>query len=127
MVYERFFQNNVLEYHRGLKRLIEDNPRIIITKIPPHLEREKPNVVLKDRWVWENAVSDRVLIFNGDGFFCSNSRVSWDGFDELDYVGVPWNQFGGPAGAGATHSFRNRTAMLAAIDYLGPGKSTDKK
>jgi hypothetical protein len=127
MVYERFFQDDVLKYHRGLKRLVEGNPRIIITKVPAYLEKQKPNVVLKDRWVWENVVSDKVLIFNGDGFFCSNSRVSWDAFAELDYVGVPWSQFGGRGGAGVTHSFRNRTAMLAAIDYSGPGKPENNK
>jgi hypothetical protein len=127
MVYEPFFQNDVLGYHRGLKRLIQDNPRIIITKIPPHLETQKPKVLLSDRWVWEKVVADRVLIFNGDGFFCSNSRVSWDAFDDLDYVGVPWNMFDGRGGGGSTHSLRNRTAMLAAIDYSGPGRPANKK
>jgi hypothetical protein len=82
IVDERVFQDDELKYHRGLTRLVEENPRGIITNTPVNLEKQKPNVVLKDRWVWENVVSDRVLIFNSDGLFCSNSRVSWDAFDD---------------------------------------------
>jgi len=115
-VFEHFFENAILDYHRGLRRLIQRHPRIVVTKLPPHLETKKPTPVLRDRWVWEHVVADRVLTFHGDGVLCANSERYWNDYDHLDYVGVPWDKLNGIGGDGTTHSLRSAKAMLAALD-----------
>lgn len=114
-VYDQFW-NEVLGYHRGLRRLVE-HPRVHVHLLPEYLKQKKPNVVLKNRFVWEHAIADRVLIFNGDGVLCSNSQASWKDLEDLDYVGLPWDK--GVGGNGATFSLRNRRGMLAAIEFTG--------
>lgn len=115
---DTFWQKELLVYHRGLPRLLK-NPRVKITLLPDGLRNKKPNVVWRDRWIWEHVVADRVLTFNGDGVLCSNSQRSWEDLVGLDYLGVPWSD--GDGGDGTTHSVRLASSMLAALDYKPSG------
>lgn len=69
-------------------------------------------------------VSDKVLLFSGNGVLCSNAELSLlDGsldkalLDKLDYLGTPWLNRYGEGGEGSI-SYRNRTAMLDVIQYF---------
>jgi len=83
-------------------------------------------------------VADKVFTFGGNGAMCGNSRRlsfldSADSssssamlfFNQLDYVGTPWRQFYGRGGDGA-FSYRNRTAMILAIQHNPHDGSTDE-
>ena len=120
LVYQDWFENELLVFHRGIRRLLQSNDRIIVTKIPSEHEKKKPSMLLREVWVWENVVADRVLLFHGDGTFCANSRIQWSDLDEFAYVGVPWNRFEGMGGAGSEYSLRSRKAMLAALYHTPP-------
>lgn len=125
MYSRRFLFDDVLGYHRGLRRKLFLDPRIIRTELPKHLERSKPNSLWKEIWVWENVVADRVITVHGDGVLCGNTDYPVDYFAQWDYVGIPWNQFGGFGGNGVTHSIRNRQAVLAALRY--PNRAQDRR
>ena len=134
MYAKRFLFEDVLDYHRGLKRMFlsghqnssdtnstshSTESRVIWTELPTHLNRVKPNQAWKDPWVWQHVVAHRVLTVHGDGVLCANSKYDWDAFQDLDYVGVPWNLLNGVGGDGSTHSLRNRDAVIAALKYEG--------
>lgn len=108
-----------LDISPGLTRLIESNPRVILTKLPPdEVKKNKKNKQMwTTEWIWDSMVSSRVLVFSGNGAICSNSKRSIAEFSDLDYIGIPWGRNGGLGGDGSTYSVRNQAAMLAAIRY----------
>ena len=117
-VNQEWFNNEVLEYHRGLKRLVESNhSRLVITPLPPDLSKLKPKGVLPTKWFWHHVVAERVLLFHGDGALCSNTKKTWDDFNDYAYAGVPWGAFNGVGGAGTEFSLRHKSAMLAALEH----------
>jgi hypothetical protein len=117
-VNKEWFEDELLSYHRGLKRLIESNhSRIIITPLPDDLKSLKPKNILPNKWFWEHVVAERILLFHGDGALCSNTKHTWADFDEYAYVGVPWGAFDGQGGQGTEFSLRSKSAMLAALDF----------
>lgn len=117
-VHQEWFEKELLEYHRGLKRLIESNhSRIIVTPLPNDLQSLKPKGVLPNKWFWEHVVAEQVLLFHGDGALCSNSKHTWNDFEPYAYVGVPWGAFNKQGGQGTEFSLRKKSAMLAALDY----------
>ncbi len=116
-----------LNINPNLSRLNATNDRIIFTPIPQDLvskygERKKL-LYWTDKWLWESLVADNVLVFNGNGVICSNAKLSLlDGsaynelFKDLDYLGSPWRLSWGEGGDGS-YSFRNRKAMLDALQF----------
>ena len=118
-----------LDINPGIQRLNNTlfQDRIIFTKLPKAMvEKKGPRRKLlywTDEWIWNQLVSDRVLVFSGNGCVCSNSHMSMlDGsameslLDRVDFVGSPSRELWGRGGAGDI-SYRNRTAMLDAIRY----------
>ena len=117
-VNQKWFEEELLAYHRGLKRLVESNhPRLIITPLPSDLANLKPRGVVPSKWLWEHAAAERVLLFHGDGTLCSNTKKTWADFDDYHYVGVPWKKFDGRGGSGTEFSLRSRSAMLQALEF----------
>mmetsp|Transcript_7318 Transcript_7318/g.10464 ORF Transcript_7318/g.10464 Transcript_7318/m.10464 type:complete len:367 (+) Transcript_7318:498-1598(+) len=116
-----------MDINPGMLRLIRNHhKRIILTPIPQELYEQKGprdrKAYLTHPWMWENMVSDRVLLFSGNGVICSNSKMSFlddhtsNFLHQFDYIGSPWRQMSGIGGEG-TISFRNRQAMLHAIKF----------
>jgi len=116
-----------LNINPNLSRLNQTNDRIIFTPIPTELISKfgpkKKVLYWTNEWIWKNLVSDRVLVFNGNGVICSNSQLSLLDqsaqnilLDHVDYVGSPWRSMYGSGGDGA-YSYRNRNAMIDAIQY----------
>jgi len=117
-VNQEWFEKELLQYHRGLKRLVESNhSRIILTPLPDDLHNLKPKGVLPSKWFWQHVAAERVLLFHGDGALCSNTKKTWNDFDDYHYVGVPWGAFDKHGGSGTEFSLRSRSAMLAALEY----------
>jgi hypothetical protein len=115
-VNKEWFEGELLQYHRGLKRLVDSHhPRIVITPLPDDLKSLKPKGVLPNTWFWEHVVAERVLLFHGDGTLCSNTKKTWNDFVPYHYVGVPWGNFNGMGGSGTEFSLRSKSAMLAAL------------
>lgn len=113
-----FLENTLKPYHHGLERFLQ-HPRVVVTFMPPDAGWKPPNVY-RQRWIWEQAVGERVLIVSGDGALCANSIKSWSDFDHLDYVGMPWDNMDGIGGSGLNFSLRKRSSMLAALDHPKP-------
>ena len=118
-----------LDINPGIQRLNNTlfKDRIIFTKIPQSMMDEKgtrrKKLYWTDPWIWNQLVSDRVLVFSGNGCICSNSHLSMlDGsiltalFDHVDFVAPPSRDLWGRGGSGDI-SYRNRTAMLDVIRY----------
>ncbi|GAX25692.1 hypothetical protein FisN_15Lh063 [Fistulifera solaris] len=108
-------QAELLPWHPGLLRLFQD-PRIIVTNMPATLTQGKPKQVLASRWFWETLVADAVVLFSGNGAFCTNHyNTDWDHFvQQVDFCGTPGRGRGGDV---STHSFRRRSTMLEATIY----------
>jgi hypothetical protein len=122
IVRQSFWNDQVLPYHPGLPRLIENHAhRIIVTPLPETLESLKqPNQNIPlTTWFWETRVAERVLMFSGNGILCThgNTADNWKALQRLDYCGTPWGHFHKEGGDSATHSYRNRTVMLEAMQY----------
>jgi len=94
--------------------------RIIWTQIPEKMTRWKPKDIMKSVWLWEHMKHDNVFLFGGNGAFCGNTDVSLDRFLIYDYVGAPWNAYGGKGGDGSSHSFRHRSVMLGILKEHPP-------
>eukprot|EP00957_Ditylum_brightwellii_P067664 5135917-Ditylum_brightwellii.AAC.1 len=111
--------------NRGLQRLINSNPRVILTNIPTELwsKKQRPKLLLTDSWIWEHMIADNVFLFSGNGAVCANSHSVMEDFTSLDYVGIPWWRYDRVGGDGSTHSFRNRLAILDALRYTTEGIS----
>mmetsp|Transcript_21865 Transcript_21865/g.33237 ORF Transcript_21865/g.33237 Transcript_21865/m.33237 type:complete len:364 (+) Transcript_21865:104-1195(+) len=112
-----------LDLNPGISRM---DKRIIMTEIPSNIAQKygmkRKKGYWTNKWMWETMVANKVLVFSGNGAICSNSKLSLlDGtamkiFSQFDYIGPPWRNLGGEGGDGAI-SYRNRTAMLDAINY----------
>lgn len=106
----------------GLQRLIQDK-KVILTLIPEVISSRKRrrHHIMTDKWFWENMIADRVFLFGGNSVICSNSPYTIRDFMHFDYIGTPWRMFDGNGGDGGTGfsgaSFRNKQAMLDAINY----------
>ena len=110
----------LLPWHPGLQRLFQ-HPRIIVTDLPTNLTTAgvKPKHIMASPWLYRSLVADSVLFFSANGAFCGNHpnpTALWEEMrDSVDYCGAPWRQ--GRGGDGGSHSFRNRTAVLEALEY----------
>jgi hypothetical protein len=107
-------EENLPSYHPGWNRVLSD-PRVLTTTLPDYLLKKKPKYIYQDPWFWHSMNSDRVFLFSGNGAFCGNTRYNFDWLEGLDYVGSHSSR--GVGGDGSTHSYRNRTSMLAVLDY----------
>ncbi|KAL7566258.1 hypothetical protein ACA910_011318 [Epithemia clementina (nom. ined.)] len=128
---QEWFEETVLPWHPGIKRWFENgHKRIEFTAIPAAMLQPKqqskkhavkPKHVATSRWFWQSVIAEHVLLFSGNGAFCSNHFDSTAPLDlattEYDFIGTPWNRYGGQAGDGSSHSYRKRSAMLRIIDY----------
>jgi Protein of unknown function (DUF5672) len=118
-VNEPWVQDQLLPWHPGLARMFSgQHPRVLVTPLPTNLTKGKPKDVVLSSWFWENMAADSVILFSGNGAFCGNQPVSaWDDLLDMDYVGVPWGEYGGRGGDGGSHSLRHRQAMLRVLQY----------
>lgn len=121
-VHPEWWSDEILTQHRGMQRILASK-RVIVTPLPRQFWNMKPKDVMMDAWMWEHMVADRVFHFSGNGVLCAHSIASWDDFDGLDYVGVPWNR--GEGGDGSTHSLRHRHAVLQAIPHYDKSKGSE--
>jgi len=109
---------NGVDINRGLQRAISRN-EVTMTLIPEDIfdKKRKKKELITDRWVWENVLSDRVLVFGGNQVMCGNSALELESdFGNFDYIGTPWGDRRGAGGDGGI-SLRSRSAMLEAIKY----------
>jgi hypothetical protein len=106
-----------LEMNVGLKELITNSSRVILTAIPMFIskERTRPIHIMTHPWIWQNMVANKVLLFGGNHVICSNSQYKLTDFLSYDYIGSPWSMFKGEGGGGGI-SLRSRDAMLRIID-----------
>lgn len=111
----------LLPWHPGLVRLFQD-PRVIVTDLPDDLIQGKPKNVIASSWFWEVVAGDAVVLFSGNGAFCTNHyKVNWDHFvQNVDFCGTP----GRGGGDVSTHSYRNRQVMLEAMAYAAKHQIT---
>ena len=67
--------HSAMQLNRGLHHMIENNPRIILTPIPREIAatRKRPKYLMLHPWVWENMITDTVLLFGGNHVICGNS------------------------------------------------------
>lgn len=116
-----------LDLNPGIARMsITRQDRIIMTEVPSNIVQKygmkRKKGYWTDKWMWETMVANKVLVFSGNGAICSNSKLSLlDGtavklLSQFDYIGPPWRNLGGEGGDGAI-SYRDRNAMLDAINY----------
>jgi hypothetical protein len=123
----------------GIRKLIEKNgvngvqsegshSRIIFTELPIHVsnERKRPIHLMMHPWLWENMISDRVLIFGGNHVLCSNSPYRLTDFLRYDYISAPWGHYKG-RGGGSGLSLRNRQVMLKMIERRLNQTSEEKR
>jgi hypothetical protein len=102
----------------GILKLIQMNSnRIIFTELPAHVtnERKRPIHLMLHPWLWENMLSDNVLVFGGNHVICSNSPYRLQDFMSYDYISAPWGRYKG-IGGGSGMSLRNRKVMLGLIE-----------
>jgi hypothetical protein len=106
-----------LDINPGIQHYIETG-KVILTKISDEVFKTKRKrfELMVEPWIWENMLSEKVLIFGGTCVICSNSPYSFANFSEFDYIGAPWNFRKGVGGDGLI-SLRNRTLMLAALNF----------
>lgn len=126
-----------IDINPGLSRMIEQG-RVILTTIPQEvLSRKKKKILLMtDKWIWNNVVAEKVLVFGGNSAICANSKLTILDFLEWDWVGSPWynlkkrGQDYGPGGEGGI-SLRTRQAMIDVIDFelsnIPEGKKAEKE
>ena len=116
VIQPEWWQNEVIKLHRGMPRLLEHHKsRIILTELPKTVWKHRPKQIMVSSWFWENVVAERAFVFSGNGVVCPHSKVSFDHFDGIDWVGSPSRHHSG--GDGTAHSLRSRSAMLDAIRY----------
>ena len=113
-----------IEINPGLKRWIEQG-KVVLTAIPESLHKKKKKRIdlMKDPWIWNSMLADRVWIFGGNGVVCSNSVQNVSQFTSFDYIGSPWDHYNGLGGDGGM-SIRSRSLMLKAIDFESPEDGT---
>jgi hypothetical protein len=106
-----------LEINRGIQRLVSIG-RVILTEIPAHVLKVKKRKyeLMTEKWIWENMLAEKVLLFGGNSVICSNSPHKITDFLHYDYIGAPWNAYKGQGGDGGI-SLRSKSIMLAVIDY----------
>ena len=70
-----------------------EQKKVILTTIPAEvLSRKKKKVLLMtDKWIWNNVVAEKVLVFGGNSAICANSKLSVLNFMEWDWIGSPWS------------------------------------
>ena len=120
IIQPEWWENEVMKLHRGMQTVLK-HPRIVIVELPKQYWKYKPKQIMTQRWFWEQMVSDKILMFSGNGVLCAHSIVTIDRFDGLDFCGAPSGYFKGVGGDSGTHSIRSRKAMMEAIDYSKPG------
>lgn len=120
----KWLENDVMPLHPGLKKL-QRNDGILWTPLPEKMTRWKPKDIMKSQWLWENIISENVLLFGGNGALCGNTDISLELFRTFDYVGAPWKKYDGKGGDGSSHSYRHRSAMLEILK-LHPPEDADQ-
>jgi hypothetical protein len=120
---EPWYKENMAAFHPGFHRFLQ-NTRVHVTPLPEELlVRGRPKFVPSSKWFWEHVLADKVLLFSGNGAFCGNHKLNgtletiWDRLDELDFMAAPTVAHGGMGGDGSSHSYRNRKAVLKALEY----------
>lgn len=106
-----------LAINGGILKLLQTYPnRIFFTALPSHVtnERKRPIHIMTHSWLWENMMSDMVLVFGGNFVICSNSPYKLEDFLSYDYISAPWHYHHG-VGGGSGMSLRNRVTMLSLI------------
>lgn len=110
---------NGIDINRGLQRMIQSK-RITMTLIPGEVFNQKRRKIqlMTDPWVWENVLSERVLVFGGNQVICGNAvhPIEDVEYARFDYIGTSWHDRRGVGGDGGI-SLRSRTAMLAALQF----------
>ena len=116
---EMWAHANLMPWHPGLHKILAgEDTRFIVTPLPVELTKGKPKEVVMSQWFWESMAADKVVLFSGNGAFCGNQPASaWNNLVDLDYCGAPSHNHHGLGGDGASHSIRNRQAMLRVIQY----------
>lgn len=126
MVRQDFFENELLDYHRGLKRMLSNgHPRVVVNILPTEIGVKKPKEVLKEPWLWQHIVGERIVMFHGTGALCSNTYKSWEDLEPYHFVGLPWGRFDGRGGWATEFSYRRKSAMLDVLESAGKVKGAE--
>lgn len=106
-----------IDINPGLQRFITSG-KLVLTMIPKSVWnfKRKRFQLMVEPWIWENMLSDRVLVFGGTCVLCSNSITKVSNFSHLDYIGAPWDAHKGIGGDGSI-SLRNRNLMVEVLHY----------
>lgn len=118
---------NGITINPGLNRLIASG-RLRLTVIPKEVlaVKKKRFELMTELWIWQNMLSDRILLFGGGSVICSNSPHSINDFTHYDYIGTPWSAYKGVGGDGGI-SIRNRKLMVKIIEYALNRVPSDKR
>jgi len=105
-----------IDLSRGLARLVEQK-KVVLSPIPPEVlaKYAKKFEIMQSKWLWENMLAEKVLIFGGNSVICSNSKHSIADFASFDYIGSPWDAYGGAGGDGGI-SIRSKKLMLQVLE-----------
>ena len=110
-----------LDINPGLRRLIaKERSRVRLVPIPKRVKNGHKNKhMLFLPWIWDQILTDMVLIIGGNHVLCANSPYSLRDFlpkfagglgNGYDYIGAPWQSYHGVGGGGGL-SLRNATTM----------------
>jgi len=101
---------------RGLGRLVSQK-KVVLSPIPAEVlsRYAKKYEIMQSKWLWENTLAEKVLVFGGNSVICSNSKHSLADFTMFDYIGSPWDAHGGLGGDGGI-SIRSRKLMLLVLE-----------
>ena len=79
-----------IELSKGLLRLAPQRDRqVVMAPIPPEVLAKYPKkyMLMQSKWLWENMLADKVLVFGGNSVVCSNSPHSLADFSQFDWIG----------------------------------------
>ncbi|CAF1622902.1 unnamed protein product [Rotaria sp. Silwood1] len=100
--------------------------RLILTQLPEYTGASSQrhlflNRLLTNESFWKRVINvEKILFFQLDTVFCSNSPYKFSDFLEWDYIGAPWpyswiNMTGGSLVGNGGFSLRSRSKTLALI------------
>jgi len=78
-----------MELSKGLQRLASLRKDVVMSPIPPEVQAKYPKkyMMMQSKWLWENMLADKVLVFGGNSVVCSNSPHSLADFAHFDWIG----------------------------------------
>ncbi|CAF1333460.1 unnamed protein product [Rotaria sordida] len=108
--------------------------RLILTRLPEYTQANQGrhaylNHILTNTSFWELVINvEKILFFQLDTTFCSNSPYKLSDFLEWDYIGAPWpyswtNMTGGSLVGNGGFSLRSRSKTLVLIKTIPYNKS----